>query len=234
MSSRTRRRPGVRALGLVICAAVVPGAALVAGMTASDGPTAERPVDHSIATVPGPGGEEHGASRGAATPQGRDERGAAAAAVVYAAAPQRWLYLSDDEIAAAVGEIASPDAAGRLAAENVAEIHAAREQLAESPGRVWWIVHPLAWRVEAFGEGRATVAVWTVTVLSAADVAMPQTEWVTVSLDLVWVDGAWRMDDIRSQPGPTPMTGPGDRPWEPEPFDAALDGFTRLDGEPIT
>lgn len=29
------------------------------------------------------------------------------------------------------------------------------------------------------------------------------------------------------------MTGPWDEPWQPEPFDAALDGFTRLDGEPV-
>ncbi len=29
------------------------------------------------------------------------------------------------------------------------------------------------------------------------------------------------------------MIGPGDRPWDAEPFDDALDGFTRLDGEPV-
>ena len=34
-------------------------------------------------------------------------------------------------------------------------------------------------------------------------------------------------------PGPTPLSGPQDQPWDAVPFDDALDGFTRLDGEPV-
>jgi hypothetical protein len=164
---------------------------------------------------------------------GRDEGGAVTAALAYTAAPQRWLYLTDEQIAAAVEEIATPEAAGSLVAETVEEISVAREELAQTSGRVWWLVHPLAWRVESHSPDDATVAVWTVTVLSAARVALPQTEWLTVTVDLTWVDGNWRVDAMRDRPGPTPMTGPQDEPWNAQPFDEALEGFTRIDTEPV-
>jgi len=160
------------------------------------------------------------------------EDGAVAAATAYATAPQRWLYFTDDEITAAVLEIATPVAAPRLADEVVADVGIAREQLGDSPGRVWWLVRPMAWRVESFSRDDARIAVWAVTVLSAEDVAAPQSEWITVTIDLAWFDGDWRVDAVRDTPGPTPMSGPNDPPWDAVPFDDALAGFTRLDGEP--
>lgn len=162
-----------------------------------------------------------------------DEPGAAAAAVSYATASQRWLYFTDDEIRAAVEEIATPVAAPRMADQVVLDVSTAREQLAASSGRVWWLVRPLGWRVDRYTGNAARVSVWTVTILSASEVAAPQAEYVTVTLDLAWVDDDWRVDHVRDTPGPTPMTGPRDQPWDAVPFDQALDGFTRMDGEPV-
>ena len=162
-----------------------------------------------------------------------DEAGAVAAGVAYATASQRWLYFTDDEIRAAVTEIATPAAAPRLAEDVVADISMAREQLGQSEGRIWWLVRPLGWHVDSFRDGEARVSVWTVTILSAAGVAAPQSEFLTATLDLAWVDGDWRVDGVRDSPGPTPITGPNDQPWDAEPFDRALDGFTRMDGEPV-
>ena len=65
-------------------------------------------------------------------------------------------------------------------------------------------------------------------------VAAPQSEYLTATLDLSWVDGDWRGDGVRDTPGPTPITGPHDQPWDAEPFDNALDGFTRMDGESVS
>ena len=163
-----------------------------------------------------------------------DEDGAIAASISYATASQRWLYFSDDEIRAAVDEIATPVAAPRLARDVVADVAMAREQLAQSSGPIWWLVRPLAWRVDDFRDTQARVSVWTVTILSAASVAAPQSEFLTVTLDLSWIDGDWRVDGVRDTPGPTPITGPQDQPWDAEPFDQALDGFTRIDGEPVS
>lgn len=161
----------------------------------------------------------------------RDEAGAEAAAVSFATAPQRWLYFSDAEIGLAVAMIATPTARAGLTDDVVAEVAAARERLGESPGRVWWLVRPMATDIEAHSGDHARVAVWVVTVLSAVEVAAPQTEWMTVTVDLEW-NGDWRVDGVAQSPGPTPMIGPGDRPWHAEPFDDGLEGFTRLDTEP--
>ena len=109
----------------------------------------------------------------------------------------------------------------------------ARDQLGASSGRVWWLVRPLAWNVETFDGDQARVAVWVVTILSAAEVAAPQSEFLTVTVDLAWLDGDWRVDGVRDHLGPTPMTGPQDQPWDAVPFDETLAGFTRLDGEPV-
>jgi hypothetical protein len=161
-----------------------------------------------------------------------DEPGAVAAAVAYATASQRWLYLSDGQIAAAVTAIATTDAAPVLTDEVIANVSMARDQLAGSSGPVWWLVRPLAWRIEGFHTSGARVSVWTMSILSAAGVAAPQSEFSTVTLDLVWADGDWRVDAVRDTAGPTPVTGPKDQPWEAEPFDERLDGFTRIDAEP--
>jgi len=220
--------------GGAIAAMVVIGALLVALGSPDRGKASDSPVDSVRPTVPvgvaGPVAEEAGLPAGFA----HDRDGATAAAIAYATAPQRWLYFTDDEIVAAVEAIATPVAGPRLSEEVVTDVRTARERLGESPGRVWWLVRPMAWRIESFTPDEASVSVWTVTVLSAEEVAAPQCEWITVTVDLAWIEGDWRVDGVRDTPGPTPMTGPGDQPWDAVPFDEALAGFTRMDGEPVT
>jgi len=160
-----------------------------------------------------------------------DEPGAVAAAVAFASASQQWLYLSDEQLRTAVSEIAMPAAAPRLSEQVVEDMSMAREQLAAADGPVWWLVRPLAWRVDGFHTSGARVSVWTIAILSAGGIAPPQTEYATVTLDLVWADGNWRVDAVRDLPGPTPVAGPKDQPWDAEAFDESLDGFTRMDGE---
>jgi hypothetical protein len=145
------------------------------------------------------------------------------------AAAQRWLYLNDTQLESEVRAVATPEAADRLVREELEQVSVARASLATSPGRVWWVVRPLAWRADTATRDTARVSVWTLTVLSAADVALPQADWLTVTVDLKWSNGRWLVDAIRDQPGPTPATGLRDEPWQPEPFDDALSGFSRID-----
>ena len=152
----------------------------------------------------------------------------AEAAIEYATASQRWLYLTDEQIEAAVRSIAVPSAGDRLSEETVAELSVAREALARAAGPVWWFVRPLAVRTELIGDERAEVSVWVVTVLSAADVAVPQADWVTLDLELVRDGDRWLLESITDTPGPTPVSGVRDDPWQPEPFDDALAGFERI------
>jgi hypothetical protein len=154
------------------------------------------------------------------------------AAIEFATASQQWLYLTDEEIETEVRRIAAPTSADRLVEETVGELGLARDGLMQSAGRVWWFVRPLAIKTVSVSDTRAEVSVWVVTVLSAADVAVPQSDWTT--LDLVLVNGGdeWLLESIDDVPGPTPISGVRDEPWQPEPFDDALDGFVRIGSEP--
>jgi hypothetical protein len=234
-----RRHRAMALIGLSLLAGAVVGG-LVVGVGRPDRvptdeapepvPADERPDGHETRTPNGSTPDGDATAAGVPGGFGHDETGAVAASLAYTALSQRWLYASDDEVAAMVAGVAAPHAEERLTREVLAEVRTARRELAASPGRVWWLVHPLAWKTLAYSPSAASVAVWTVTVLSAAEVAAPQAEWMTVTVDLSWTDGGWRVETVNDRPGPTPMTGPRDDPWDAEPFDDALAGFTRLDG----
>ena len=168
---------------------------------------------------------------------GTDERaptvaGAREAALSYASASQDWLYLDDAAIGEAVRQITAPGVADRLVRQTVSEISVVRDALVQAAGPVWWFVRPLASQVSV-EDDRARASVWVVTVLSAADVALPQADWLTVDVELVWRGGRWLLESIVDRPGPTPMSGVRDEPWQPEPFDEALRGFERLGSEAV-
>lgn len=154
------------------------------------------------------------------------------AAIEYATASQQWLHLTDEEIEAEVRRIAAPNSADRLVEETVGELGLARDGLMQSAGRVWWFVRPLAVKTVSVSDAGAQVSIWVVTVLSAADVAVPQADWATLDLVLVRDGDGWLLESIDDEPGPTPISGVRDDPWEPEPFDDSLDGFVRIGSEP--
>ena len=214
-----------RALAVLVAASIVAVLALVVASTrrppaASNEPT--RPSDTG-STYGHPEATRH-ASR-------RTEKGARAAAIEYATASQDWLYLPDEDIDREVRAIATPEAEPTLRNDTVASLRTAREELSNSPGPVWWLVRPLASKVERFDGQAARVVVWVVMILSAPDVALPQADWIRVAVDLRWVDGGWRVDAISDTPGPTPMVGTQDQPWQAQPFGDALDGFERAGSE---
>ena len=199
---------------------------LVAGAVVSPGSDPPPPTSEAVAGDP-----RLDSSPAARTDDGGDGHPTSTvteAAVEYATASQRWLYLTDEQIDDAVRSIAVPSAGDRLSEETVAELSVAREALAHAAGPVWWFVRPLAVRAELIGDERAEVSVWVVTVLSAADVAVPQADWVTLELDLVRHGDRWLLESITDIPGPTPVSGVRDDPWQPEPFDDALVGFERI------
>jgi hypothetical protein len=178
--------------------------------------------------MPGPTLEASGLDVGFAD----DEPGAVAAAVSYATAAQRWLYFTDDEIRAAVDRDRHAGRRAPHGRRRRPDVSMARDQLGESQGPVWWLVRPLAWRVETSTTPGAGVGVDRDDPVGRG-VAAPQSEFLTVTLDLCV--GRRRLARRRRarHPGPTPMTGPQDQPWDAEPFDETLEGFTRIDGEPV-
>lgn len=231
MSAAINPRTRLAIGACVVVAVVLIGALFVTVGSSSRGATTA--VAQPIGPTPNGGTDLAAGPAGLPVGFSRDRDGAMAAAVAYATASQRWLYFTDQQISDTVTAIATPVAGPLLAEDVVTEVRTARERLGDSSGRVWWLVRPLAWRVIAQSLDDATVAVWIVTILSAEKVAVPQTEFATVTVDLAWIDGGWRIDDVRDVAGPTPMTGPNDQPWDAGPFDRSLAGFTRMDGEPV-
>lgn len=218
-----RRAPSRVALSILAAGLFLAGMAtsrLIAPSTASDRPP-------NVQTRPAPAPAAHN-DVARDTTVDRSEAGAVAVALELAAAPQAWLYLADPELEAAVRGVATSEASDRLVHEVVAEVRVVRDALARSPGRVWWVVRPLASRVDSYAPDRAQVSVWTVTVLSAADVAMPQSDWFITVLDLRWEAGVWRLAETSESAGPTPQLGGRDEAWEPEPLDETLAGFERV------
>jgi hypothetical protein len=218
------RRPTVVAGVAVLVVGFVAGALMLGGRQAGDvNPSSGTATSNTTDASPGMPVDDGGNSI---------EKTVEEAAIEYATASQQWLYLTDEEIEAEVRRIAAPATADRLVEETVGELGLARDGLMQSAGGVWWFVRPLAVKTVSVSDTRAEVSVWVVTVLSAADVAVPQADWATLDLVLVNRGDEWLLESIDDEVGPTPISGVRDDPWEPEPFDDALDGFVRIGSEP--
>lgn len=229
----TRRTTAMIIIGVATVVIVV--ASMFRADPHSPESNASGPTAVLATTEAGARGDQASTAGSAATDESpllASEDGAVEAAMELAVAPQASLYLTDDELEAAIRRVAAPSSADVLIEDITDEVGLARDALARSPGRIWWVVSPLAWRVDSFVGDRAQVSVWTVSVLSAADVAMPQADWVTTSLDLEWDGTRWRLVATRDTAGPTPQLGGRDDAWQPEPFDDVLAGFTRVGVEP--
>ena len=162
----------------------------------------------------------------------RDQAGAVAAAVSYATAAQNWLYLSDEQVADSARAVTVPEVRDLLVGELVDQVRLLRDELVEASGTVWFVMAPLATRVDTYSPERAVVRVWLVRVLSADGVAVPQSGWQTLRFELVWHEGDWRIAETAEVEGPTPQLEAGLRPWSARYLDQELEGFTRIGATP--
>ena len=166
------------------------------------------------------------------TPAGfaRSRDGAREAAIAYTATlSQRLLYLEPAEAEAAVRAIAANASVVTITHDVLAALETVREPLAAGMGATWWVVEPLAAKVEAHTTDRARVSVWMVRVLSRPGVVVPQSSWVTETVELVWERGDWRLWSDEPTPGPTPVLDGSDVPASAAELDTELTGFELLD-----
>lgn len=93
-------------------------------------------------------------------------------------------------------------------------------------GEVVLRMTPLGYRVEAFTPGRATVAVWQLTLLATPERAAIAA-WSTSRAELAWSGGRWRVERFGvDTPGPVPSVTAPAAPTGPAEFVAAARGFS--------
>jgi hypothetical protein len=63
---------------------------------------------------------------------------------------------------------------------------------------------PLTGHVVRADETTGRVDVWTVSVIAVNELAAPRQVWRTVTVDLLWERGDWRVDGWSARQGPTP------------------------------
>jgi hypothetical protein len=197
-----------------------PGPAPEADASEAEG---QEPAAPAQPPGPGPRSSVNGVGMGFE----RSEAGAVAATVSYAGAAQSWLYLSDEDVAASAEAVIAPHARDRLVGQLVDDVRLLREEIRDASGTVWYVVSPLATKVDAYSSSRAVVRVWLVRVLSADGVAVPQSGWQTLTFELEW-GGDWLVTAVSEADGPTPQLEAGDRPWAASLLDETLAGFVRV------
>lgn len=229
MRDRARRR-SVRAIALVAGALVL----FVTGMavrSAVDGEGHDLPKTGGRLEIPKtPAGAEGDGPTTvvAGVPAGysQSEAGARAAALTFASVvPQQMMYAAHDEVVAMVEATSASGASEVDAADVAASVAEAQAALAAGRGDAWWVLAPLAVRVDAYDGDRAEVSVWVVRVVSRPGVATPQASWVVTTLELVWERGDWRVWSARDTPGPTPANDEMGTPASAVELDERLDGF---------
>ena len=233
MASPTRQdRKSFRGVAVAGAAALVFLGGMAARGALGDRPEPNAQAAPSAAATtpgvvgPGPTTEVDGVPAGFA----RTRAGVQAAAIAYTATlSQRLLYLDPVAAETAVRSAAADASEDSLVADARSGLDAARTPLADGAGATWWVVQPLAVKLEAFSEDRARASVWLVRVLSRQGVVVPQTSWVTETVELVWEDGDWRLWSDTSIPGPTPVPDGSDLPASAAELEADLSGFELLD-----
>lgn len=196
--------PGsARGVGVLIAIALV-----LFGCGASEAKPEEEPARGDARGPVGPREIVDGVPRG----WRQDGVGAREAAVAYVALSGEVAlagFISRRDLIAA---IATPEFAPELEAETAAQLAAMGSDFAEagaSPAQVVWSEMPLTARVRSAGSTAAEVEVWSVVVIGVpSGDAVPRQAWRTVTVELTWSGGDWRVNGWRARPGPTPALGP--------------------------
>ncbi|MDQ6836844.1 MAG: hypothetical protein M3137_00510 [Actinomycetota bacterium] len=107
-----------------------------------------------------------------------------------------------------IGEIATGRFAPTLAKSSVAQLGEFMVQVGSvelTPGDLIWDELPLTAMVTRPGADRERVQVWSVLVVGAPGVGVPRQAWRTVTVDVAWERGDWKVAGWLAEPGPTPV-----------------------------
>lgn len=160
---------------------------------------------------------------------GHSKRGALAAAVAYVQLGDLILSLDAEAAADVLGRVASREAGDAFVSSELAGFAQLRDALARGSGPSRLRVGVVATRVDAYSLDRARVRLWRVAVLSRDGMTNPGEQWATVTYDLIWEDGDWKIWSETVLPGPSPAPA-DERMATPAELDASLAGFMPFSG----
>jgi len=113
-------------------------------------------------------------------------------------------FITRSDIIASIATAAYGPELASVSSGQLAELSAELGDASVSPAQLVWSEIPLATRVVSADATRARVKVWAVLVVGVPDVGAPRQAWRTVTVDLAWERGDWRIDGWDTRPGPTP------------------------------
>jgi hypothetical protein len=205
----TNRRRTLAAIAAVLVAATAVTARFV---TTPDRPTSAQTVGSAgIARLdpdPVPVGPTRVDTVGIAQGWRHDRDGASAAAVSAVrstgAIARAGFITRTDMIRSLTTATFGPTLAS-LSATELGEMTAELGDAKITPGDLVWSELPLTVHVAAADGQAARVQVWSVLVVAVPDVGAPRQLWRTVTIDLAWETGDWKVSGWASTPGPTPL-----------------------------
>ena len=205
-----------------------------AGSASSPAPTGATPVPTTVSTAEDPARLDFPADPSGAR-QDRSAQGVRQVGLDYlATVQQRFMYLTPTA-GRDLLEVWQADGVATAELDRTVErFDNLRTALTAAGGEVWWLVSPLAVRVDAHNADRARVSVWTATVTASGanpatggDVVVPIVDYRISTVELLWADGAgWSVWAVSDAAGPVPMLAGDAVQSAPSEFIARLNGFS--------
>ena len=195
--------------GLAALLLVVVG--MTVGRRTAGSDRASAPATATV-TVPAPAETHRQANGGRRArarthPYARTSEGATAAATVYLSALSGPILLDPDAVSRTLKRIVSTASRDELVSAYRTAAIRARGQLgvasASDPSLVLRTA-AVGYRVDGFQRRAATVSLWRVGIVGGPATVEPHQSWRTETVSLIWEDGIWKIDAVRSSPGPTP------------------------------
>jgi hypothetical protein len=154
----------------------------------------------------------------------RSQAGARDAAIAYVQMGDLVLSLDPSTAANVLRRVASREGSVQFVQSELAGFTRLRDALGRGSGPIRLRVGVIATRVDAFLQDRAEVRLWRVAILSRDGMSNPGEQWATVTYDLVWEQGNWKIWSETDVPGPDPAAS-SSQLATPSELEAALAGF---------
>jgi hypothetical protein len=137
----------------------------------------------------------------------RTREGAVSAAATYIGSLDGPALVDPATVTRRLTDITSSEARAGLIRAYVVAAEQARTQLGIGTAPEPIVIlraSPVGYRVDRFTPRAATIAIWRVGIVGSGATAEPQQSWRTETVSLVWEKKTWKVDALRSEPGPTP------------------------------